>query len=78
MNKTKKGFSGTLNIIIQQWDEFSITIMRLQQDQETQKGIDHFDKIDKAKPIKRVKTDKSLEVTFGSPNGYYYRGGNIK
>ena len=55
MNKTRKQFSATLNIIIEQWDEFSVAMQKLQDEAETQERTDHFNKIQKAKPIKRVK-----------------------
>lgn len=55
MNKTKKNFSETLNIIIRQWDEFSVMIMKMQQDQDSQKNLKHFDEIKKAKAIDQVK-----------------------
>jgi len=61
MYKTKKNFSVTMNIIIEQWDEFSVAMMKLKEEQETKKGLDHIDEIKKAEPtykhakIKRVK-----------------------
>ena len=45
MNKTRRNFSKTLNIIIQQWDSISLEIMKIQE----KKGIDN---VLKAKVIK--------------------------
>lgn len=63
MNKTKKNFSATVNIIVEEWDRFSIMMMKLKEEQETKKGMDHIGEIQKAKDfsiickpeIKRVK-----------------------
>lgn len=55
MNKTKKNFSATVNIIIEEWDTFSILMMKLKEEQETKNGLDHIGEMKKATPIKRVK-----------------------
>ena len=34
--KTRKNFSQTLNIVLQEWDKFSIMIMRLKQQQQVE------------------------------------------
>ncbi|GAH59263.1 unnamed protein product [marine sediment metagenome] len=58
MYKTKKNFSVTLNVIIEQWDEFSIAIEKARRDQETQKGLEHFDQLQKAKELAAIETKK--------------------
>lgn len=54
MNKTKKNFSQTVNIIIKQWDDYSIFMLKYKRDRETQKELDRFEEMKKAK-IEKVK-----------------------
>lgn len=61
MNKTKKNFSETLNIIVRQWDEFSVMFMKMKQDSEIQKEIGHFDEIKEAKAIDVVKEKITID-----------------
>lgn len=53
MNKTKKNFSQTVNIILQEWDTFSIIIMKWKQEQATIDGLKHIDDMKKAEVIKK-------------------------
>jgi len=55
MNKTKKNFSATLNIIIKQWDEISVMLMKQLEDKQIQTEIKQFDEIKEAKAIDHVK-----------------------
>ena len=45
MNRTRRNFSATLNIIIEQWDEFSLMIQKM-------KDQKHLENISKAKVVK--------------------------
>ena len=38
MNKTRANFSQTLNIIVEQWDEFSIELQKYQENQKRKKA----------------------------------------
>lgn len=62
MNKTKKNFSATLNIMVEQWDEFSLVVLNLRKEQETQKGLDRFDEMKKATVINPVKEKSVVKV----------------
>lgn len=53
MNKTKKNFSQTVNVILQEWDKFSIIIMKWKQDAETKDQLEKFDQMKKSKVIKK-------------------------
>lgn len=53
MNKTKTTFSGTLNIIVEQWDKFSIIIMQYEKNKETKKELNKLDEMKEAKVIKQ-------------------------
>ena len=52
-HKTKKNFSATMNLIIEQWDKFSLIIAKYEYDQETKANLDQFDKQRAAKVIKQ-------------------------
>ena len=53
MNKTRRNFSQTLNIIIEQWDKFSVIIMKYERDKETKKELKELDDMQKAEVIKK-------------------------
>lgn len=38
-NKTRKNFSKTLNVIIEQWDEYSIMVQKVQEQRELDKEV---------------------------------------
>lgn len=50
MQKTRRGFSKTLNIMLQEWDEYSLQIQKLKEKEHMAKVNAHFDKMSKAKP----------------------------
>lgn len=52
-HKTKKNFSATLNIIVEQWDKFSIIIAKYQREHETKQELKKFDQMKKAEVIKK-------------------------
>lgn len=59
MNRTKKNFSATLNIIIEQWDEFSILVQKMREKQRNKEIQDlkketdvHLNDLKDAKVVK--------------------------
>ncbi len=65
MYKTRKNFSATLNIIIEQWDDFSCELEKSKREEkqklETQTRTKHFDQIKKAKNLAAEVKKKQLK-----------------
>jgi hypothetical protein len=49
MNKTRKGFSKTLNIMLKEWDKYSLQIQELERRQEEVRKKELFAQMKKAK-----------------------------
>ena len=52
MHKTKRSFSKTLNIILEEWDRYSLEIAKLKRQAENQKMDEYAADIKKAEVIK--------------------------
>ena len=52
MNKTRQNFSKTLNIIVKEWDEFSIALEKYKRAQLEQQTTTHLNNIKKAQVVK--------------------------
>ena len=53
MNKTKLTFSATLNLIIKDWDEISIQLQKVKDQQTLKKNLEYLDELKQATPIMR-------------------------
>ena len=51
MNKTKKNFSQTVNIMIEQWDEFSIVIQEWKRQENVKENLKYLEEQKNAKVI---------------------------
>ena len=58
MHKTRRNFSQTMNIIIEQWDNYSVALQKLQEEQDVQQKLEdikHAEVIEKPKTKKKIK-----------------------
>ena len=53
-NKTKRGFSATLNKILEEWDDMSLELQKYKEREEEERIRDRFDTISQADALKEV------------------------
>jgi len=52
MHKTRRNFSQTVNIIIEQWDGYSLAMQKIQEDLSVQQKLDEIKKAEVIDPVK--------------------------
>jgi len=52
MRRTRRNFSQTLNIMLQEWDGVTLQIMKMKREQETKRDLNYLEAVSKAKVIK--------------------------
>lgn len=52
MNRTRKNFSQTLDIIVKEWDNISVQLEKVRKEKELKQNLQYLDDISKAKVVK--------------------------